>query len=137
MISLDDKEDLEISEGIVLDIFYNYAIPFFQKNSALEGVLESLRSVNIFQKPRPNFIHSKHDEESILLELFLTQLLYPSQFEASVKRYREAIPQASEKHEIETGKKDFYLYLSDILTDGIQKIHNADWDKIRLELKGM
>lgn len=134
-IELESEEDLILAEGIVKDLHENYAIPFYKKNSSLKGILNTLRKVDgLPRASHTNEIHSLYQERGIMLELFLTKLFLPEEIESRVEYYKKACHTASKEHEVKTGEKDGYLYILDIMKNGIEKMNNANWDEIRKKL---
>ncbi|MBN2661043.1 MAG: hypothetical protein JXR54_07225 [Tannerellaceae bacterium] len=133
-VELESEDDLIIAEGIVKDIYENYTLPFYAENSTLKRVLNTLRKVEGVPFPMGNKIHSLNAERSIMLELFLTKLFLPEEIESRVEYYKKACHTASKEHEEKTGEKDGYLYILDIMNNGIDKMNNANWDEIRKKL---
>jgi hypothetical protein len=134
-IELESEEDLIIAEGIVKDLYENYAIPFFKENSTLIGILNTLRKVDgLPLASHTNEIHSLYSERGIMLELFLTKLFLTEELESRVEYYKMACYTASKEHEEKTGEKDGYLYILNIMKNGIEKMNKANWDEIRNKL---
>ena len=133
-VELESEEDLIIAESIIKDIYENFAVPFFAENNTLNKILSTMRKVDGVPFPMGNRIHSLSGERGIMLELFLTMLFLPDEMESRVEYYKKACHTASKEHEKKTGEKDGYLYILDIMKDGIEKMKNANWDKIRKEL---
>lgn len=133
-VELESEDDLIIAEGIIKDIYENYTMPFYAENSSLNRVLNTLRKVEGIPFPMGNGIHSLNDERGIMLDLFLTKLFLPEEIESRVEYYKKACHTASKEHEVKTGEKDGYLYILDIMENGIEKMNNANWDEIRKKL---
>lgn len=134
-IELESEDDLIIAEGIVKDLHENNAIRFYKENNSLKGILNTLRKVDgLPLASHTNEIHSLYSERGIMLELFLTKLFLPEEIESRVEYYKNACHAASKEHEETTGEKDGYLYILDIMKNGIEKMNSANWDEIRKKL---
>jgi hypothetical protein len=134
-MKLENELDIINASKSVIEIYELFAKSFFEKNNSLSKILNSLREVDGIAVPLGNLKHSLSGEEAMLMDLFLTRLLYTEvDFKNRCDYYRETILNLSKQYKIEKGIDGAYMHLIEKLDIESDKILRADWAPIRESL---
>jgi hypothetical protein len=150
---LTSKEEMEDALNHYKTLYANCAIPFYRQNSTLNGVLETLRCTNEYQSPYMPKETGRYftNYNARDLELFLTKILKPDEFELRVAYYKNAFanrinsvinglkePVVQKEFERYKGREDILLNNIPIndkeIDDLVEKINSIDIEQARKEL---
>ena len=132
---LESESDIETTSQLTKEFYDKYALKFFDDNSTLLGVLESLKLVEVIPNSTSGTDHSVPRDTAMLLSLFLTKLLEEEEYKDRINHYLNLLEEAKENNIREHGQPGAFAMYIQTVEDAVSKINAANWPEIRKKLE--
>ncbi len=133
-LKLESDQDIEANTQRTINLYQNYAVPFFHNNDTGQKILATLRKSKWIPRTNGNPDHTLVTETAMLMDMFLTKLLEEENYEERVNHYLTLTKEAEQNNIKEHGQGGAFTMYIQVVKDGAEKIKAADWPKIRKEL---